>query len=186
MNALKDEKVAEFVNEHFIATYLKVGTFQIINGQKTGGNVASYFCLGDGAVLHAVPGAVNAKAFLSEARWAVEARKLASTLSTTLATGELDMVKYHAQIKQAHEERYFAEAGIGKNLKPRSVKNGAPAQAKAKQPVVPQQLPQGASQQAQVHWLLATGPLAPIEDVYPVVWERVLREQLSGLPVVQR
>src|SRR5258707_13116437 len=115
-----DDKVAEFVNEHFIATYLKVGTFQIVNGQKQGGHVASYFCLGDGAVLHAVPGAVNARTFLSEARWAVETRKLASTLSTTLATGELDVEKYHAQVKQAHEERYFAEAGIAKNLKPRT------------------------------------------------------------------
>src|SRR5258707_516154 len=68
-----DEKVAEFVNEHFIATYLKVGTFQIVNGQKQGGNVVSYFCLGDGAVLHAVPGSVNARTFLSEARRASEA-----------------------------------------------------------------------------------------------------------------
>jgi hypothetical protein len=186
VNALKDDKVAEFVNENFIATYLKVGTFQIVNGQKQGGNVASYFCLGDGAVVHAVPGAVNARTFLSEARWAIETRKSALTLSTKLATGDLDMAKYHAQVKQAHEERYRAETGNGHVLKPRGVKNGAPAQAKAKQPAVPQQLPQGVSQQAQVHWMLAMSPLAPIEEVYPVVWERVLREQLSGLPVVQR
>lgn len=183
MNALKDEKVAEFVNENFIATYLKVGTFQIVNGQKQGGNVASYFCLWDGAVVHAVPGAVNARTFLSEARWAVETRKSALTLSTKLATGEVDMDKYHAQVKQAHEERYRAETGNGK---PRGVKNGVLAQAKAKQPAVPQQLPQGVSQQAQVHWMLAMSPLAPIDEIYPVVWERVLREQLSGLPVVQR
>ena len=34
MNALADETVASYVGEHFIATYLKVGTFQIVNGNK--------------------------------------------------------------------------------------------------------------------------------------------------------
>ena len=67
MNALADEKVAEYVNEHCIATYLKVGTFQVVNGQKVGGNVASYFCVNDGAVVHAVAGPVDAQVFLSEA-----------------------------------------------------------------------------------------------------------------------
>jgi hypothetical protein len=50
------------------------GTFQIINGQKVGGNVASYFCVWDGGVLHAVPGQVNAQKLLEEAHWAYSSR----------------------------------------------------------------------------------------------------------------
>jgi len=34
--------------------------------------------------------------------------------------------------------------------------------------------------------MLASHPLAAIEHVYPIVWEQVLRERLSGLPVAQR
>ena len=50
MNALANTQVADYLNENYICTFLKVGTFQIINGQKVGGNVASYFCLADGSV----------------------------------------------------------------------------------------------------------------------------------------
>ena len=67
MTALADARVAEFLQERVIATYMKVGTFQKIGNRKVGGNVASYFCLPDGAVVHAVPGPSNAATFLSEA-----------------------------------------------------------------------------------------------------------------------
>ena len=65
MNALADERVAEFFNETFVCTYLKVGKFEIVNGQKVGGNVASYFCLYDGSVVHAIPGKTEANKLLS-------------------------------------------------------------------------------------------------------------------------
>jgi hypothetical protein len=171
VNALADPKVAAFVNDHFIATYLKVGTFQIIGGQKVGGNVASYFCLFDGSVLHAVAGPVDAARFLTEARWAVETRKSALTHSTKLATGEVDMKKYHAHVKKAHEERCQADGNQGLLGGKKAFLLGAPPQT---------------AQQRQVHMLLANNPLASIDDVYPVVWEQILREKRSGLPVAQR
>jgi hypothetical protein len=185
VSALVDPRVAEYVNEHFVATYLKVGTFQIIGGKKVGGNVASYFCLFDGSVLHAVAGPVNAAQFLSEARWAVETRKAALTLGTKLATGELDLPKYRAYIKQAHEERYVAEGNpwmAGAMPKP-ILKNQPKAPG---QGPLPPNLPRLLSRQAQVHWLLAHDTLAPIDRIYPFVWEQILNERLSGLPVAQK
>jgi hypothetical protein len=176
VGALANNKVAELVNEHFIATYLKVGTFRIVNGQKQGGNVASYFCLPDGSVLHAVPGPVNSQKFLNEARWALETRKSALTLSTRLATGEVDQGRYHALVRHAHEERFAAEQNPWM----------PPGRGKNAHQNVTRQFPANASQQGQVHWLLANDTLAPIDVIYPIVWEQILREQLSGLPVAQR
>ena len=44
MGALTDEKVGEYLNEHFVSSFQKVGTFRVVGAQKQGGNVASYFC----------------------------------------------------------------------------------------------------------------------------------------------
>ena len=171
MNALADPRVADYLNENFVCTYLKVGTFQIVNGQKQGGNVASYFCLGDGRVVHAVPGQVGADKLLSESRWAYEIRKSAVTVATDLGTGKLDEKKYRDKILRGHTERYHAETGTwqGKNMAP-----------------VPMQFPMHRSQQSQAHWLCATKTLADWRDVYPVVWTRILQEKLSDEPVARR
>jgi hypothetical protein len=48
-----------------------VGTFRIVNGQKQGGNVASYFCTPDGRVLHLIAGPVDGDTLIREARWVV-------------------------------------------------------------------------------------------------------------------
>jgi hypothetical protein len=183
VNALANERVAEYVNDHFIATYLKVGTFRIVGGQKVGGNVASYFCLPDGGVVHAIAGPVNAEVFLTEARWALETRKLALTLGTRLATGEVEQGKYEAQVRLAHVERFQAEGGTVRMQPP--ILAGARGK-QAKGPILPAALPQRLSRSAQVHWLLATNPLTPIDAVYPIVWEDILGERLSGLPVALR
>lgn len=175
MNALADARVADYLNETFVCTYLKVGTFQIINGQKVGGNVASYFCLHDGSVIHAVPGQTNANKLLTEARWAYETRKAAVTLGTNFATGDVDMKRYTDLVRRAHHERYLAEQNgwsIGRPSKQLSP--------------LPARLPQHRSQLAQAHWLLARSPLAKLNDLYPVVWTQVLNEQLSTLPVDRR
>src|SRR5688572_9672514 len=87
---------------------MKVGTFQIVGDQKVGGNVASYFCLPDGSVLHAIPGPADARTFLSEARWAAEIRKTALTLSTDLVTGAVDSTRLVDELRRAHRERYAA------------------------------------------------------------------------------
>ena len=50
--------------DNFESTYQKVGTFRIVGGNKQGGNVASYFCLSDGTVVHAVAGPLDARRYL--------------------------------------------------------------------------------------------------------------------------
>jgi hypothetical protein len=77
VNALAKDEVGKYLNASFVASYQKVGTFRLVNGQKQGGNVASYFCTPEGRVLHAVAGPVKAATLLREARWVVETCKLA-------------------------------------------------------------------------------------------------------------
>jgi hypothetical protein len=173
VNALADGRVVDYVNENFVSTYLKVGTFQIINGQKVGGNVASYFCLADGSVMHAVAGKVDANKLLSESRFAYETRKAALTAGYILGTEKISMQRYAEYVRRAHTQRYFAET------------NGLWNEHSGKQQL-PTKMPRNVSQQAQVHWLLAQNPLVRLDNVYPVVWQQVLNEKLSSNPVVQR
>ena len=49
-----------------------MGTFQVVNGRKVGGNVATYFCTADGRVLHAIAGPVDAATLLREAKWVLD------------------------------------------------------------------------------------------------------------------
>ncbi len=181
MNALASSKVAEYLQDRFIATYLKVGTFQIIGDRKVGGNVASYFCLPDGSVVHAVTGPANAATFLSEARWAWEVRKSAQTLSTDAVSGDVDKTRLQNEVKKAHRERYLAATNPGLLRK-----RGPNVSAGLLDGALPQQLPRHVNQQAQVSWLLATSPLGRIDEIYPAVWEEILRERLSSLPVATR
>ena len=107
MGALANPRVGEYVNENFVSTFLKVGTFTVAaNGQKQGGNVASYFCLGDGSVLHAIAGPVNGQEFLREARWVSETRKLAMFESK----GNMD--RYKQFFRQAHADRMLSDYGV--------------------------------------------------------------------------
>jgi len=39
VNALANPEVGTFINKHFVSSFQKVATFQIVNGQKQGGNV---------------------------------------------------------------------------------------------------------------------------------------------------
>jgi len=172
VNALADAKVTDYLNDNFVNTYLKVGTFQIINGQKVGGNVATYFCLADGSVIHAIAGKVEANKLMSESRFAYETRKAALTAGAILGTDKISMQRYASAVRQAHTERYFAETN--------GLWNQGSKQA------LPTKMPRNISQQAQVHWLLAQNPLPRLENLYPVVWQQVLNEKLSALPVAQR
>jgi hypothetical protein len=179
------------MSEHFVATYVKVGTFQIVDGNKVGGNVASYFCLSDGSVLHAIPGPVDAKTFLSEARWAVETRKAASTFGTNLAKGTANPLLQTAYISAAHEERYLSEPHnpwLGDQVGQANPVLARPLTRQAmirNLSLLPPRLPQATSTQAQVDWLLAVHPLPPLNRIYPLVWEQILHEKLPSLPVAQ-
>ena len=188
MNALADAKVADYLQSHFVATYLKVGTFQIVGDRKVGGNVACYFCLPDGTVLHAVPGPANGPTFLKEARWAWEIRKSTLTHATDLVTGQIDKGRWQSEVKKAHEERFVAATNpqLARKLRVGAMagaQNGNNAHANVP---LPADLPRHVNQQTQVHWLLATRPLERIGQIYPIVWQEILREQLSNLPVAMR
>jgi hypothetical protein len=150
-----------------------VGTFRIVNGQKVGGNVASYFCLADQSVLHAIPGQVNADKLLAEARFAYDNRK-AARMNALAKNGKIDMRKYYAFIQNTHQERFNAlhMAQWGNRW--------------GNQDDLPATMPLTANNQAKAHWLLATQPLAKLDTVYPTVWRQILGEQLSALPVDKR
>jgi hypothetical protein len=135
-----------------------------------GGNVASYFCLPDTKVIHAIAGQVDANRLLREARWATDIRKSAQTFSTQLETGNIDMKRYKNHIGRAHMERYHDE-----NRTVMADRNRIPAQ-----------MPRLATAQTQTHWLLASNPTARLELIYPIVWQQILNEKLSALPVAQR
>lgn len=106
MNALASPEVGKFLNEHFVASYQKVATFRIVDGQKQGGNVASYFCAPDGRVLHVVAGPVDAATLLAEARWVVDITRRLMTESGG------DGAKFKAGLRTAHADRLRREYGL--------------------------------------------------------------------------
>jgi hypothetical protein len=180
VNALANEEVGSYFNKHFAAAFQKVGTFRIVNGQKQGGNVASYFCTPDGIVLHAIAGPVNAATLLKEARWVEETRKRAALECRN------DPRKMPAFYRQAHAERLEQEHQLWIDW--RRVPLSMPVIAFAGQylhregaglnPHGPQ-----LDNQGKVHALLAVYPLVKIENLYKVVFERVLGERISTAPV---
>jgi hypothetical protein len=158
VNALANPEVGKYLNDSFVSTYQKVGTFTVAGAQKQGGNVASYFCLADGRVLHAIAGPVDAAAFLREARWVVETYKMARLEHRD------DAVRLKAFFSRAHADRLRQEHGV--------VLKGRRPQGKLDKP-------------AQVHLLMVAAPLVRIEKVYKLVFEKVLGEKVSTSPVVQ-
>jgi hypothetical protein len=106
VNALSNPEVGKFVNEYFCSSFQKVATFKIVNGQKQGGNVASYFCAPDGRVLHVVAGPVDAPTMLREAKWVVETTKKA------IEDSKGDGAKFKTFMRKAHSAKLKAEFGI--------------------------------------------------------------------------
>src|SRR5207244_4542154 len=96
----------KYLNENFSSSFQKVATFKVVNGQKQGGNVASYFCAPDGRVLHVVAGPVDAQTLLREARWVVETTKKAMDESKGVGA------KFKAYSRTAHAERLRTEHGL--------------------------------------------------------------------------
>jgi hypothetical protein len=156
VNALANPEVGKYLNEYFTSSFQKVGTFRIVNGQKQGGNVASYFCAPDGRVLHAVAGPVNANALLREARWAVETYKLALLENPDDDTG-LRAFFWKAHAERLRREHRFDLTGGGGRRK--------------------------LSNPGRVHLILAAAPLARLEQVYRLVFEKVLGETVTTAPV---
>ncbi len=106
MGALANPQVGKFVNEHFVASFQKVATFQIVNGAKQGGNVAAYFCAPDGRVLHAVAGPVDAGTFLREAKWVVD------TAERCVAESKGNGGTFKALFRRAHADKLRRDTGL--------------------------------------------------------------------------
>ena len=160
MNALASPEVGKFVNENFASSFQKVATFRIVDGQKQGGNVASYFCAPDGRVVHAVAGPVDARVLLREARWATDLAKLA------ILENPKDDLQLRTFFWNAHAQRLRQEHGLDLT--------GANCRVSG-----------NLNTQGRVHLILAAAPLAPLDRVYKLVFEKVLGEKVSTAPVVQ-
>ena len=157
---MADSKVGEYLNQHFVSSFQKVGSFQLVDGQKQGGNVVSYFCTPNGGILDAVAGPVDAATLLREARWVEEAYKLG------LLEGKSDTARFKEFFRQAHAERLRKEYGLDI-----STPNAWGHR-------------RGLGNQGRVHLLMAAAPTAKVEQVYKLVFEKILNEKVSTSPVV--
>jgi hypothetical protein len=160
VNALARPEVGEYLNPRFVSTYVKVATFKIAGKQKQGGNVASYFCTPDGRVLHAVAGPVDARTLLREARWAVDAWKL---FQHDHPDGDLAMMRSY--FLEVHSERLLNRHGVNLN-------DDRPGGRRL-------------DNAGRVHLLLAAAPLPRIEQVYHLVFEKILNEKITSSPVIE-
>jgi hypothetical protein len=158
---LANAEVGRYLNGNFVASYQKVGTFTINGAKKQGGNVASYFCTPEGRVLHVIAGPVNAEVLLREARWVVETAKLAAL------DGGKSETRRRAFWRKAHSERLQKE---------HQVDFARTGQRKRRINL---------NKAGLVHLLLATAAQPRLEQVYKLVFEKILNEKVSTVPVVQ-
>lgn len=189
MSALANEDVGHYLNKYFVCSFQKVGTFTVTdNGQKQGGNVATYICLPDSRVIHAIPGKQNAGTFLREVRWAVETREKA------LLDAKDDPRGYRDAFAKAHAERLSQYGSPGHHHGQRNKWHHGNniAQWSTIMADTPAEFADeaarmgtwGVNNQDRAHMLLARFPNAKLKDLYVVVFERILGEEISTRPVV--
>jgi hypothetical protein len=106
VNALANPEVGKYVNENFVSSFQKVATFRIVDGQKQGGNVATYFCAPDGRVVHVIAGPVDANVMLHEAKWVVE------TTRKLMKESDGDGARFKSLLRTAHADRLRREHGL--------------------------------------------------------------------------
>lgn len=169
--------MGDYLNKHFVSSFQRVGTFRIDGAAKQGGNVASYFCTPEGRVLHVIAGPVNGDTLLKEARWVVEACKLAqlNELST------FAQVQNHFRL--VHVIRLQDEYNTSVNafnlppIMPKSASNPLGINAFNGTRVLN-------NNQAKIHQMLVNYPLPRVSQVYTLVFESLLNERISSNPVV--
>ena len=166
--------MGNYLNTSFISSYQKVGTFRVANGRKQGGNVASYFCLPDGHVLHVLAGPVNATTMLQEARWVVETWKLA------LLEKKEDPLQVLAFFAKAHADRFRQEHGLTLS-EDHPVRNASTVDLTT---ILDESASRRLSRQGRIHLLLACTSPVKIEQIYRLVFEHILGETISTSPVV--
>jgi hypothetical protein len=162
VSSLANEKVGDYVNTYFVSSYQKVGTFRVVDGEKQGGNVASYFCTPNGQVLHVVVGPVSAEVLLREARWAVEMHKLA------VLECRNNVARRKAFFRRVHTLRLLREHNY--DIRATAKRSQRPALAG----------------QGKVHRVMALYPLLYIGQMYKHIFEKVLNERVSTAPVEER
>ena len=188
MNALANEEVGKYLNDHFVSSFQKVSSFRIVNGQKQGGNVATYFCLPNGKVIHAIAGPVSAETFLTEAKWVVDLQNMASLDAPN------NYNKYVAFIRHAHTLRVQKELGFGEGaaLSKAASGGGCGGCAGAGFSGVPTGFNRGytpmpnyraLSTQGKVNLMFAQRPLPGLDQIYKYVFTNILGQQISTLPV---
>jgi hypothetical protein len=176
VGALADPAVGEYLNRHFVCSFQKVGSFRLVDGQKQGGNVASYFCTPNGGILDAAAGPVDAAVLLREARWAVETRKMA------LLESRGDVPRYKQFFRLAHAEQLPGSPALaGVNWQSMSLAPTSPAALAGLLDTDPTARELDA--QGKIHLLLALYPLAPLDQLYKVVYDKILNETVSTRPV---
>ena len=138
-----------------------------VNGtiQKNGGNVASYFCTPSGRVIHAVIGPVSGDELLREAKWALARWEEVKDLTP--------LTSQQRELSLAHQSELPAGVHNQQNAGPRGLNNSPLAAMWGNMSRLMGTQPQ------KVHQLLAEKPLAPLEDVYVEVFERILGERVS-------
>jgi hypothetical protein len=155
-----------------------MGTFRLVNGQKQGGNVVSYFTLPSGTVLHALAGPVDASELLREARWVLETRKMG------IARSHGNMKRYKSFWRDAHAERLQMDQGFVVSLRNQAGRSysasGTPWEVSRNTDC------RSLNLQSQVHWLLAQRPLSKLDQISDVVFEQILGQRVSALPVMER
>jgi hypothetical protein len=176
VNALANPEVGAYLNRHFVSSFQKIGTFQIVGGQKQGGNVASYFCTPHGNVLAAVAGPVDAATLLREAKWVVETRKMALLESH----GDTQLVRQ--VFRRAYAERLMAQGAIPR-INWAALPLAVPSEQEAMMLLGSNYIAQQLDQQGKVHLLLLRYPLPPLDRIYKAVYEKVLDEKVSTQPV---
>jgi hypothetical protein len=174
VGALAKEEVGQYLNAHCVSCFQKVGTFRIAAGQKQGGNVAGYFCTPDGSVLHILAGPVDAETMLREARWVIETNKLAEL------EGRTNRAQLQALFRKAHTERLRQEHRHYASALPASSANPSAGDLAA---LLGQHEARRLNRQGQVHLLLASAPLVRIDQIYALVFEKILNERISTNPV---
>jgi hypothetical protein len=185
VNALAKPDVGKYLNDYFVSSFQKVGTFRKLGRQKQGGNVAAYFCTTEGQVLHVLPGPVDAPTMLREARWVVETRKL----GLFECKADEEGLPFKRFFRKAHQERLSNEYGMMLNLRqqPMTFKELPPVKRDGmhfrKHRHALGEMGQCLDTRGQAHVLLAKYPLVPIEKIYKLVFEQILNEHVTTNPV---
>jgi hypothetical protein len=174
VSALRNGSVGDYLNRHFVSGFQKVATFTVAGEVKQGGNVAGYFCTPDGMVLHAFAGPVSANQLLREARWANETYNLARMEDRNTVS------LLRSFFRKAHAERLEQEHHI------RVPVDRLPVASLSKQGlalILDRNMRLSLGNEGKLHLLLAAAPLPRIEQIYQVVFEKILRERVSTNPV---